>query len=265
MAARWNAPRISRGLLMKNPAVLSCRVAVALGLLGAGLGAAPAPATATTPAGAPPPALSDAEKQEGFKLLFDGTTRGWRQLGGKDFPQGWDVRDGALHHIPGGGGGDITVDETFDNFELRFEFKIAADGNSGLKYRVVEQPDNHAALGIEYQVVDARSATADNKNKHALASLYDLVEAKITNPPAAATWNKARIIVSGNHFEHWLEDKKVAELDYGTDAWKTAFAASKWAASNPTFASVAKAHIILQDHTDEVWFRNLRIKMLKAE
>jgi len=223
------------------------------------------PACALHPPAKPRAMLPASEQQDGFQFLFDGTTKGWRQLGGNNFPDGWDVNDGALHHKPKAGGGDITLDETFSNFELCFDFKIAADGNSGLKYRVVEEPGNHSALGIEYQVVDNHSATADNKAKHSLASLYDLVDAKVADAKKAGEWNEARIIVRGNHFEHWLNDKKVAELDFGTDAWKTAFAASKWATSNPKFASEPKGHIVLQDHTDEVWFKNIRIKPLKAE
>src|SRR5206468_789863 len=146
--------------------------------------------------------LTEEEAQSGFKLLFDGTSKGWRVLGGKEFPAGWDVSDGALHHKAKGGGGDITIDETFDNFELRFDFKIAEGGNSGLKYRVVEEPNNHSALGIEYQVVDQKSATADNKGKHSLASLYDLVDAKVAEPKKAGEWNEGKVIVRGNHLEH---------------------------------------------------------------
>jgi hypothetical protein len=258
---------------MKNTLRFGSLAAIALG---AALGAAPVAPTPrpanpaavapTTQTAATPAKLSDDEKKEGFRLLFDGvSTTGWRQLGGRPFPSGWDVQDGALHHKPRGGGGDITTDDLFENFELRFEFKIAANGNSGLKYRVVEQPNNTSALGIEYQIVDAKSASADNKNKHSLGSLYDLVDAKVTEPPPAGQWISARIIVQGNHFEHWLDGKKVAEIDYGSDAWKTAFAASKWARSNPDFASQPKGHIVLQDHTDEVWFRNIRVKELKAQ
>ena len=222
--------------------------------------ATPPSAPATAPA-AKPAVLSEEEKKDGFRLLFDGvTTTGWRQLGSKTFPAGWDVQDGALHHIRGGGGGDITPDEVFENFELRFDYKIAPNGNSGLKYRVVEQQGNRSALGIEYQIVDQISPSADNKAKHSVGSLYDLVDAKVANPKPAAEWNQGKIIVQGNKFEHWLNGTKVAEIEYGTEAWKTAFAASKWARSNPDFASKPKGNIILQDHTDEVWYRNIKIR-----
>jgi hypothetical protein len=252
---------MNNGMRLVSLAVLSVGLIGTLVMGQAAAPAAPVPATTAATKPATPAVLSDEEKQAGFKSLFDGvTTTGWRQLGGKPFPNGWDIQDGALHHKPRGGGGDITYDAAFENFELRFEYKIAKDGNSGLKYRVVEVPNNTAALGIEYQVCDAKSTSADNKNKHSLASLYDLVDAKVTDPKPAGEWNEGKIIVQGNHFEHWLNGKKVAELDYGTEAWKTAFAASKWARSNPDFVSQPKGHIILQDHTDEVWFRNIRVK-----
>src|SRR4051812_44410488 len=109
---------------------LACALGVAIRLGAAPVAPTSAPATSQVIVAATLPAD---EAKDGFKLLFDGTTKGWRQLGGKTLPAGWDIDEGALHHKPRGGGGDITVDETFDNFELRFDFKIAKDGNSGLK------------------------------------------------------------------------------------------------------------------------------------
>lgn len=210
----------------------------------------------------PPNRLSEAEQKEGFKLLFDGTAKGWRQLGAKELPAGWDVQDGSLHHKRNGGGGDITTDEEFENFELRFEFKIAAGGNSGLKYRVVEVAGNRSAIGIEYQVVDQLNPAADNKDKHSIASLYDLVDAKVSDAKKPGEWNEGRVIVKGNNIQHWLNGKKVAEIDYGSDAWKAAYAASKFK-TNPTFAATAKGRIVLQDHNDEVWFRNMKVREIK--
>lgn len=235
-------------------------VVVGLGLF-AGIGSAPA-ASDETPSTRPTAATSPVE--DGFRLLFDGTTKGWRQLGGKSLPAGWDIDDGALHHKPGAGGGDITIDETFDNFELRFEFKIAKDGNSGVKYRVVERPNQSSALGLEYQVVDAHSTKADNKGKHSIASIYELVASHVAAPKPAGEWQHGAIIVRRDHIEHWLNGAKTAEIDYGSPEWKAAFAASKWAKSNPEFAGEAKGHIVLQDHGDEVWFRDLWIKVLDA-
>jgi hypothetical protein len=215
----------------------------------------------------PANALSDEEKKAGFKLIFDGTATGWRVLGrptSTGLPNGWDIQDESLHHRRNGGGGDLTTNELFENFELRFDFKIAPGGNSGLKFRVQEQANNSAAVGIEYQVVDQLSTTADNKGKHSVASLYDLLDAKVTDAHPAGEWNEARIVDRAGHLEHWLNGKKVAELDYGSDAWNTAFAASKFK-TNAQFARQPAGHIALQDHQDEVWFRNLRVCKLEAK
>ncbi len=209
-----------------------------------------------------PNTLTDAERQAGWKLMFDGTTAGWRVLGGKEFPtKGWNVDQDALHHIPKGGGGDITTNDQYENFEFTFEWKVAPNANSGVKYRVQEQPGRSSALGIEYQVIDS-DGKADNKGKHAVASLYDVFEARDARTRPAGEWNQSRILVKGNHIEHWLNGGKTVDVEYGSDAWKEAVARSKFK-NNAAFANPAKGHIILQDHSDEVWFRNLKIRELK--
>jgi cytochrome c len=231
-----------------------------LALLTLALAVSPALAQTSRPVNT----LTDEEKAAGFRLLFDGTPTGWRSLGRPGttgLPNGWDIDDQALHHRRNGGGGDITTDDVLENFELRFDFKIARNGNSGLKYRVIEQRGNTAAVGIEYQIVDQLSATADNKGKHAVASLYDLVEALVPEPRPAGQWNEARIIDRAGHIEHWLNGRKVAEVVYGSDAWKAAYDASKFR-TNPQFAREPAGRIALQDHQDEVWFRNLRVRKL---
>ncbi len=205
--------------------------------------------------------LTDTEKQAGWKLMFDGTSAGWHTLGAKEMPKGWNIDQDALHHLPKGGGGDLTTNEQYDNFELLFDWKVAPNANSGLKYRVQEKTGQSSALGIEYQVID-QDGKADNQGKHAVASLYDVIAAKDAKPKPVGEWNQSKILIKGNHIEHWLNGTKTVEVEYGSDVWKEAVAKSKFK-SNAAFANPAKGHIILQDHGDEVWFRNMKIHELK--
>jgi hypothetical protein len=205
--------------------------------------------------------LTDAEKQAGWKLMFDGTSTGWHTLGAKDMPKGWNVDQDALHHLPKGGGGDLTTNDLYENFELLFEWKVAPNTNSGVKYRVQEQAGKSSAFGIEYQVID-QVGKADNQGKHAVASLYDVFAPKDARPKPVGEWNQSKILVKGNHIEHWLNGIETVEAEYGSDAWKEAVAKSKFK-NSPSYGNPAKGHIILQDHGDEVWFRNIKIRELK--
>ena len=214
-----------------------------------------------------PASLTDEEQKAGWKLLFDGaSTKGWRVLGGPEFPKkGWDVVEGCLHHQPKGGGGDITRDEAFENFELTIEWKIAPGANSGIKYRVIESPGKSGAFGPEYQVIDDDKQPGGRTSKTSTASLYDVF------PPAAdkklkpvGEFNLTRILAQGNHVEHWLNGEKTVEYEYGNDAWKDAVAKSKFKTS-ATFGKPVKAQICLQDHGDEVWYRAIKIRELPAK
>jgi hypothetical protein len=207
-----------------------------------------------------PNTLTDAEKQAGWKLMFDGTSKGWRQLGGKEFPKGWEVEQDALHLIAKSKAGDLTTDEMYDNFELVFQWKIPAGANSGVKYRVQEQSGKHFAFGIEYQIVDDEGS-ADNKGKHAAASLYDVFAPKDAKPRPIGQWNDSKILVKGNHIEQWLNGVKVVETEYGSDEWNAGVAKSKFK-NDPKYANPAKGHIIIQEHGDEVWVRNMKIREL---
>jgi Domain of Unknown Function (DUF1080) len=206
--------------------------------------------------------LTDEEQKAGWKLLFDGkTTTGWRNLGKTTFPEkGWDVVDGCLHHIPKGGGGDITFNETFENFEFSFEWKAAPGTNSGVKYRVVDKPGS--AFGPEYQIIDDEKH-ADAKNpKRTAGALYDIfapAKERVVKP--VGEFNSSKLVVNGNRIEHWLNGIKVVDAEVGAEAWTQAIAASKFA-KTPTFGSNTKGHIVLQDHQDEVWFRNLKIRAI---
>jgi hypothetical protein len=233
----------------------------------------------TGPVG-PPNTLSVSEQRDRWRLLFDGRTfSGWRGLGYDSVPSAhWKIQDGTIRKIPNGqvprlpdgqptAGGDLMTSETFRDFELTWDWKISRAGNSGVKYNVSEElsmaaAPNHAALGFEYQVLDD-SLHEDNKvPSHRAGALYDLI------PPSAdkilmpvGGWNTSMLVFRGNHGEHWLNGRKVVEFDLGTPLMDSLLARSKYH-SIPHFADRRAGHIVLQDHGDEVFFRNIKIRIL---
>ncbi|PYJ58347.1 MAG: DUF1080 domain-containing protein [Verrucomicrobia bacterium] len=201
-----------------------------------------------------------------WRLLFDGKTfNGWRGYGMKTMPaKGWKVEDGILKKVGGEHGGDIITDKTFDNFELGWEWRISSRGNNGIKYLVTE--DRPSAPGPEYQMIDDKG-NEDGKlgPKHATASFYDVLPPSPDEPlKNAGEWNSSRVLIQGNHVEHWLNGKKVLEYELGSDAVKAALAKSKFR-SAPGFGSKIKGHIMLTDHHDECWFRNIKIRELPSK
>ncbi|MGQ0642663.1 MAG: 3-keto-disaccharide hydrolase [Gemmatimonadaceae bacterium] len=229
-----------------------------------------------------PNALSKAERDAGWRLLFDGATlRGWRGLGYDSVPTAhWQVENGAIKKIPSGEvrrmadgqptqGGDLMSDEAFGDFELSWEWKVAPGANSGLKYNVSEafslaNAANHAALGFEYQILDD-SLGEDNKiASHRAGALYDMIppnESKRLNP--AGAWNRSMLVFRGPHIEHWLNGSKVVELDLGTPRADSLLALSKYR-SIKGFAERRAGHIILQDHGNEVYFRSIKIRVVRS-
>jgi Domain of Unknown Function (DUF1080) len=208
-----------------------------------------------------PNTLTDEEKVQGWKLLFDGrTTSGWHKFKSPQFPaKGWVVEEGWLHGL-GQGGGDIVSEGQYDQFELEWEWKTAPDGNSGVKYFVADT--RNSALGHEYQMIDD-SMSDDAKGaqgRHVTASFYDVLAPTVTPPvKAAGEINRSRVLVKGNHVEHWLNGVKVLEYECGSEAVKAAVAKSKFK-NTPAFGTCIKGHILLQDHGTEVWFRNVKIR-----
>jgi hypothetical protein len=202
--------------------------------------------------------LSAKEQKAGWKLLFDGKSlEGWRNYKKPDGPKkGWIVENGILKLQPNGGGGDIITIEQFTDYDLRWDWRMAAKANNGLKYLVSEQ---RSAPGPEYQMIDDFLET---EAKRMTASLYDILppaEEKRVKP--FGQWNRSRILVQGNHVEHWLNGKKVLAYELGSAELKAAIAKSKFK-DVKDFGEKIKGHIMLTDHKDEVRLRNIRIREL---
>lgn len=212
--------------------------------------------------------LNAEEKEEGWQLLFDGTsTEGWRSYDGTDFPaQGWEVNDGMLTVLAQGGGGDIITDKKFSNFILKLEWRVQESGNSGIFYRAMEQPTQPIYWSApEMQVLDNENHPDANQgvdgNRKA-GSLYDLIPAKPQNAKAHGEWNSVKIVADGPNIEHWQNGEKVLEYELWTNEWYEMIRNSKFE-SHPEFGDARSGYIGLQDHGDRVDFRNIKIKELK--
>jgi hypothetical protein len=205
--------------------------------------------------------LSDAEKAEGWKLLFDGkTTEGWRGYKKETCPDGWKAVDGALVRL--GGGGDIVTVEQFGDFELSIDWRVAPGGNSGIIYRAKEGPGAPYLTGPEYQILDD-AKHGDGKNVLTSAgSLYAVYGPSRPAAKPAGEWNRTRIVCRGPRVEHWLNGEKVVDAEIGSEDWNARVARSKWA-KVPGYGKEAAGHIDLQDHGDKVEFKNIKVKILR--
>jgi hypothetical protein len=196
-----------------------------------------------------------------WQTLFDGQSlAGWKSYKSDKIGDAWSVVDGTLH-LSQGGGGDIMTEQTYTDFELKFEWKISEGGNSGVMYRV--RPDDKAPYmsGPEYQVLDD-SRHRDGKNPDTSAgALYAMIapKGKQLNPPGE--WNTATIKLHNGQLEHWLNGIKVVETTVGNAQWDKLVQESKFR-QWPQFGRSMSGHICLQDHGDKVWFRNIRIREL---
>ena len=205
--------------------------------------------------------LTPKEKADGWRLLFDGrTTQGWRGYGLDTMPSGWSVLHGALTRV--GNTRDIITRDEFGDFELRLQWKIAPGGNSGIMYRVHEDSNPSYFSGPEMQVLDD-ARNEDGKDPLTSAgSDYALYPAPRGVVKPAGAWNRVRIVVKGNHVEHWLNGKKIVEYELNSPDWKARVAKSKFAAW-PTYGQSPRGHIALQEHGFRVQFRDIRVRELK--
>ncbi len=213
---------------------------------------------AVTLAADPINSLTAEEREQGFEPLFDGRSlRHWRAYGSEGLPaKGWSVRDGAIVHEAGGGGGDLISEEQYGDFEFRFSFRMGKGANSGVMWHVQEGPEQTYMSGPEYQLLDA-AAEADAK--HAAAALYDLVPANGGALHPAGEWNEGRIVLHDGRVQHWLNGVQVVDAPCRGAEWNAMVAASKF--RDWPFGRAERGHLALQDHGDEVSFRDLRIKV----
>jgi hypothetical protein len=214
--------------------------------------------------------LSSKEQKEGWKLLFDGTTKnGWHVFNNKTDGSAWKVEDGALYLDPkakgpnNAGGGDIISEEAFENFHFKVDWRLDSAGNSGVIFQAIEDPKYRWPwlTGPEMQIID-NNAHPDAKNiKHRAGDLYDLVTASPETVKPIGEWNTSEIVQNNGKLELYLNGTKVVETTQWDDNWKELISKSKFK-NIEDFGKFRKGKIALQDHGDRVYFRNIKIKPL---
>ena len=234
--------------------------------------------------------LTEKQKEDGWKFIFDGnTSSGWLGAKSDSFPsKGWKINNGILSVLSFNGkesqnGGDIITKDKYQNFELELDFKITRGANSGIKYFVDLDLNKGtgSAIGLEYQILDNKFhldaskkfrvmelegekwelKKEDVKRNRGVASLYDLIEAEKFNHKSvsAGQWHRAKIISNNGHVEHWLDNEKVLEYNRFSQVFKALIKYSKYSKWE-NFGQLESGHILLQDHGDEVSFKNIKIR-----
>ena len=199
-------------------------------------------------------------------MLFNGkNTTGIRNYNADVLGEKWDVQNGALHlsskaHRDDGvypiGDNVVVTDQAYHNYEFYVEWKVASCGNSGIIYNVIEDDQYGEAYltGPEMQILDNLSHTDGQYLAHRAGDLYDIIPAAFVTANGPNDWNRVRLIVKEGHVEHWLNGYKLLEYDM----WDERIKNSKFKGM-PAFGTGRSGHIVLQDHRDEVWLRNIKI------
>lgn len=210
--------------------------------------------------------LTKKEMKQGWQLLFDGvSTKGWHSYNESALGSAWDVEDGALHlQKPGNGnGGDATTQDEYSDFELTLDWKISLNGNSGVMFLVKEEPKYERSYhtGPEMQVLDNNGHPDAKIIKHRAGDLYDLITSSPETVKAAGQWNSVKIKLKDAKLGFWLNGTKILSTTLWDESWNKLVAGSKFK-NMPDFGKYRTGRIVLQDHGNEVWFKNIKIRRL---
>ena len=214
-----------------------------------------------------PNTLSKKEKKKGWILLFDGkTTKGWHTYNKPTASEAWQIKDDALVMNAAADKtqrGDLTTDEEYENYDFSIDWKISKNGNSGVIFNVVEDPKYSQSYftGPEMQVLDSDGHPDGKIIKHRTSDLYDLITSSPETVKPVGEWNTAKIVQNRGLLQFYLNGTKVMETRTDDENWKTMIAGSKFK-NMPAFGKSSKGHLCLQDHGNEVWYRNIKIRKL---
>lgn len=200
-----------------------------------------------------------------WEPIFEGRStehlRGYKR---KDFPaKGWKVEDGVLKAIPKGEVVDLVTKEKYENFELELDWKVTPGANSGVMFHVSEEEAEPWNTGPEIQVLDDALHKDGQNAQTSAGALYALVAPASKSLKPVGEWNRFRLIVNGKRVRHWLNGQKVLDVKTDSPELRELIAKSKFAA-HPKFDSVPSGHIVIQHHTDEVWYKGIRVRRLPS-
>ncbi len=208
--------------------------------------------------------LTEAEKQAGWELLFDGkSTNGWRNFNEQSLRKQWVVEKGELHLKHGGGKDLVLPGGEYENFELKMDWKLEPNGNSGLMFNVVESEKYTVpyVTGPEMQMLDNDGHPDGRIEKHRSGDLYDMIKCQFVTANNGGEWNSIRLVINNGHVEHWQNGYKVVEYQMFDDHWNELIANSKFK-NWEGFGMAKKGLIVIQDHDNELWVKNIKIKKL---
>lgn len=205
--------------------------------------------------------LTAQEQADGWQLLFNGKDMSqWRSFKQPTVDEKWQIEDGAIT-LTAGGGGDLISKESYKNFELTLDWKIAEVGNSGILILADEKGKYIYSHAPEIQILDNERHPDNKLDTHLSGSLYDMIASPVASHKKAGEWNSTKIRLENSALTIWQNDVQTAKVTIGSTEWNSLIAKSKFA-SWEGFAAAKEGHIGLQDHGDKVWFKNIKIKEL---